>query len=85
MSNSSVGSRLQFTATTLDGLRQQLNAAFTALLSGAVPIAGIRFELRTTVPNKAPESAGSPNLIMVTSAGVNTLYWWNGSSWVALT
>lgn len=84
MSNDRIGSRTRFDATTLPALIVQLNAAFSTLLSGATQNQGLRLDKRTAVPTAAPQDQGSPNLVLVTAAGVDSVYFWNGSAWIEL-
>lgn len=79
-----IGSRIRFDATNLEALRDQLNAAFQLLLSGSLQFNGVRIDKRTSVPTAVPQDQGSPNVVVVTNTGVDTIYFWNGATWVAL-
>jgi hypothetical protein len=80
--DSRVGSRKRFDATDLPALRDQLNSAFQVLGSGAAQLSGLRLDVRAAVPTGAPQSSGTPNIVLVNDTGTYKIYWWNGSSWV---
>lgn len=74
----------RFVAGTLPELIKQLNDYVERDSAGALFKGGIRFARRTGLPQGAPQTSGSPNLVLATVATVDTLYWWNGTAWVAL-
>jgi hypothetical protein len=80
--DSRVGSRKRFDATDLPALRDQLNSAFQVLGSGAAQLSGLRLDVRAAIPTGAPQSSGTPNIVLVNDTGTYKIYWWNGSSWV---
>jgi hypothetical protein len=82
MSAEYIGSRKRIVATTVEGLRDQLNAALSGYGAGAATQVGMRFDLRSEVPTTPPEDQGSPNVVMADSgSGVYRLYWWTGAAW----
>jgi hypothetical protein len=73
----------RFTATTAEGLRDQLNTFVERFQTGGLVLYGIKLDdtTRTTAPAAAP-ATGEPNLVVVNVAGVKTLYLYDGTSWV---
>lgn len=75
----------RFTATTVEGLKTELNTFVERLQVGALVIYGMKFDnqTRTAAPANAP-ATGEPNLVMVNEAGVQKLYIYDGTSWLAV-
>lgn len=84
MSNSArVPATPRFVANTLPDLIKQLNDYVERDTAGGVFKGGIRFARQVGAPQGAPQTSGSPNVVLATVAGVDTLYWWNGAAWVS--
>lgn len=75
----------RFTATTVDGLKAELNTFVERIQVGALVLYGVKFDdtTRTAAPANAP-ATGEPNLVMVNVAGVKKLYVYDGTNWLAV-
>lgn len=75
--------RYAFTAQTLGDLVQQLNVFAERLQVGGLVQAGLKLAIRDAAPTEAP-AAGTPNLVVVSVAGVVKFYAYDGSAWVVV-
>lgn len=75
----------RLTATTVEGLRDELNTFLDRLQTGGLVVYGLKLDnqTRTAAPANAP-GTGEPNVVIVNVAGVFTLYIYDGTNWVTV-